>query len=104
MDIGMYSLGAKKGLTARKTVVPVNFRCVAPHAKTVSVAGDFNEWQPRAHPMRRQMDGSWLLQVALKHGHHHYRFLVDGKPTLDPRAHGVVRNEQGEQVSLICVS
>jgi hypothetical protein len=39
----------------------------------------------------------------LKAGHHHYQFLVDGKPMLDPRAHGVARNEQGEKVSMVSV-
>jgi len=34
--------------------------------------------------MKRQPDGAWLLQVQLNHGHHHYRFLVDGKTVLDP--------------------
>jgi hypothetical protein len=31
----------------------------------------------------------WFLQVELSHGHHEYRFLVDGKPVLDPHAAGV---------------
>lgn len=104
MDLGTYSLGTKKGFAARKTVVATNFRCVAPHAKTVFLAGDFNDWQPRAQPMRRQPDGAWLAQIQLNHGHHHYHFLVDGKPVLDPRAHGTVHNERNEKVSLICVS
>jgi hypothetical protein len=42
--------------------------------------------------------------VVLGHGHHHYQFLIDGKPTLDPRAQGIARNEQNEKVSLIAVS
>jgi hypothetical protein len=31
-------------------------------------------------------------------------FLVDGKPTLDPRAQGVAPNEANEKVSLLAVS
>ena len=54
--------------------------------------------------MQRQADGSWHLQVPLYHGHHHYHFLVDGKPALDPRAMGIARNEKNERVSLIAVS
>ena len=49
-------------------------------------------------------DGAWLVQIPLTHGHHHYQFLVDGKPTLDPRAQGIARNEQNEKVSLLSVS
>jgi 1,4-alpha-glucan branching enzyme len=41
--------------------------------------------------MQRRDDGWWFIQVMLIHGHHQYRFLVDGKPVLDPRAAGVGR-------------
>jgi hypothetical protein len=54
--------------------------------------------------MKQRPDGAWYLQTPLSHGHHHYQFLVDGKPVLDPRAQGVARNEKGEKVSLVSVS
>ena len=98
------SLFAPDRYSAKKTAKPVNFVCVAPSAKAVHLTGDFNDWDPAAHPMKRQPDGAWLLQLPLSHGHHHYRFLVDGKAVLDPRAHGVARDHQGEKVSLIAVS
>ncbi|HEX3719289.1 MAG TPA: isoamylase early set domain-containing protein [Verrucomicrobiae bacterium] len=87
-----------------KTVKPVNFVCVAPAAKKVTLVGDFNDWHPDAQPLKRQPDGSWTGQITLGHGHHHYQFLVDGKPTLDPRAQGIARNEANEKVSLLAVS
>jgi 1,4-alpha-glucan branching enzyme len=90
--------------SARKMAKPINFICAAPHAHQVHLSGDFNDWDPTAHPMRRQPDGNWLLQVHLSHGHHHYRFLVDGKPVLDPHAHGVARDHEGAKVSLLAVS
>jgi len=90
--------------SAKRMSKPVNFICVAPEAKEVHLLGDFNNWNPTAHPMKRQPDGGWLLQVPLHHGHHHYRFLVDGKPVLDPRAQGIARDQKGEKVSLIAVS
>jgi 1,4-alpha-glucan branching enzyme len=83
---------------------PVNFICVAPGAKHVNLVGDFNGWDPAANPMNRQPDGAWMLQVELHHGHHHYRFMVDGKPVLDPRAQGVGRDANGEKLSLLAVS
>ena len=33
------------------------FRVWAPHAESVSVVGDFNEWNPQAHKMTRLLDG-----------------------------------------------
>jgi 1,4-alpha-glucan branching enzyme len=90
--------------SAKNMAKPVNFFCAAPEATEVSLIGDFNDWQPDSHPMIQQPDGSWHLVVPLNHGHHHYQFLVDGKPTLDPRANGIARNEKNERVSLLAVS
>jgi hypothetical protein len=39
----------------------------------------------------------------LIHGHHQYRFLVDGKPVLDPQAAGVGRDQSNEEVSIAAV-
>jgi 1,4-alpha-glucan branching enzyme len=82
----------------------MNFICIAPTAQSVTLVGDFNQWNPHANPMKQQTDGGWLITVELKHGHHRYAFLVDGALTLDPRAQGITRNDQNERVSLIPVS
>ena len=31
----------------------VNFSLLAPQAESVSIAGDFNDWNPKSHPMKR---------------------------------------------------
>ena len=35
------------------------FRVWAPHAQSISVVGDFNEWSPTACPMHKVSDGIW---------------------------------------------
>ena len=90
--------------SAERTLHQVNFSCLAPSAKQVSLVGDFNQWNPLASPMHRMPDGGWVLSLAIYHGHHQYYFLIDGRPTLDPRSLGTVRNEQGEAASLVAVS
>lgn len=99
-----YSPLKPNGYSAKNVIKPVPFVCLAPEARAVNIAGDFNDWDPSAHPMKRMPDGAWRVELQLNHGHHHYLFLVDGKPTLDPRAQGVARNEKNEKVSLIAVS
>jgi 1,4-alpha-glucan branching enzyme len=99
-----YQLGGMKKYSAKNTIKPVNFLCTVPDAQSVTVIGDFNDWDPASHPMSRHYDGSWQLQISLSHGHHHYQFLVDGKPVLDPRAQGIARNLKGEKVSMLSVS
>ena len=96
--------GGLNRYSAKAQLKPINFYCHAPEAAAVFIIGDFNDWNPTAHPMERQYDGTWLIQVPLNHGHHHYLFLVDEKPVLDPRAQGIGRNELNEKVSLIAVS
>jgi 1,4-alpha-glucan branching enzyme len=98
------SFGLLKPLVPKKTLRALNFICNAPQAHSVSLVGDFNEWNPTAHPMKRMPDGAWLLNVELLHGHHRYAFSVDGTLTLDPRAQGIARDDNGARVSLIAVS
>lgn len=81
---------------------PVNFYCDAPQAGSVELEGDFSHWAPL--PMQRRVDGWWFLQVPLTHGHHQYRFRVDGEPAVDPRASGFGFNDAKEKVSLVAVS
>jgi len=88
--------------SANHAIKPVNFFCSAPGAGTVQLAGEFNRWHPIL--MARREDGWWFIQVWLPHGHHQYRFLVDGKPTLDEHAVGTARDDHDEPVSLIAVS
>ncbi|MBI1398058.1 MAG: 1,4-alpha-glucan branching protein GlgB [Betaproteobacteria bacterium] len=48
----------------REGVAGVRFACWAPNAERVSVIGDFNEWDGRAHPMTsRGASGVWELFV-----------------------------------------
>ena len=89
---------------AKQTLRAVNFICHAPEARSVSLVGDFNQWNQAAHRMKQQPDRAWFLIVELKHGHHRYAFLVDGQLTLDARAQGITRNDKNEHVSLMPVS
>ncbi len=90
--------------SAKKMAKPVNFACFAPKAHLVTLAGDFNHWDKASHPMNRQPDGAWTLQVQMNHGHHQYLFIVDGHATLDPKAQGIARDRHGNKVSMISVS
>ena len=90
--------------SAKRQQHHVTFFCDAPGAESVSLTGDFNGWDPAANPMGRTPDGRWMTSLELHHGYHRYLFLVDGKPTLDPNASGITRNDRNERVSLIAVS
>ncbi len=104
MQQPLRSIFAPDRYSAKRMTKPINFICRERQAKAVFLTGEFNGWDPVAHPMVRQPDGTWLLQVPLHHGHHQYCYLVDGKMVLDPHANGVARDPKGRKVSLLAVS
>ncbi len=51
----------------------------AGQAQSVSLCGDFNNWDPAANPMRRQKNGSFTLALDLPvGGTQRFRYLADG--------------------------
>ena len=83
---------------------PVHFYYQNREAKSVKLMGDFNDWDPNAHPMSQRPDGWWFIELPLTHGHHHYLFLVDGVATPDPHASGTVQISPSLKVSVAAVS
>ena len=73
----------------------VEFSFSAPQAKTVSVAGTFNRWNPAALSLKKDFQGNWKGFTSLKPGRYQYRLVVDGKWTDDPKARETVPNEFG---------
>ncbi len=60
-------------------VTGVRFAVWAPNAETVSVAGDFNSWDTRRHPMRHRDAGVWeIFLPGVKPGDS-YKYLVRSK-------------------------
>ena len=52
----------------------------------VSLAGDFNGWNPRATPMQRRGDGTWVTTIEIPEGERRYKFVTDGENWhADPR-------------------
>lgn len=90
---------------AADTVKLVQFMLVAPNASTVSVVGDFNDWDPTATPLREAADaGVWTITVPLAAGRHQYVFMVNGTLwTPDPAAPLAVEDSFGMPNSVITV-
>ena len=63
----------------------VFFTFYAPRAKEVLLLGDFNNWDTKARPMKKDADGLWQKITYLYPGRYEYRFLVDDKWCCDPR-------------------
>lgn len=58
--------------------VPVPFSVEAAKAKRVTLAGEFNGWDPGGIALRKTDDGLWGVTIDLKPGKYEYKFLADG--------------------------
>jgi 1,4-alpha-glucan branching enzyme len=85
--------------------VYVRFIFYAPGARTVSVAGTFNQWDPSAAPLVPTGSlGVWTTTVALPQGQHQYAFLVDGVRWVSDPAAPTVDDGFGQRNSVVAVT
>jgi Glycogen recognition site of AMP-activated protein kinase len=79
----------------------VRFRLLAPGARGVALAGDFDGWQPQ--PMHRR-GAVWTLDMVLPPGLYHFAFRVDGQRWLVPDdAPGIADDGWGRRTASIVV-
>lgn len=83
-----------------------SFVVVAPRAATVSLVGDFNDWDAARTPMQRagKQASVWTAVLPLTPGRYRYAFLVDGVSWLaDPAAPAARDDEFGTPSSVVTV-
>jgi AMP-activated protein kinase-like protein len=85
-----------------KALRKAHLELVKPEAKSVFVAGSFNEWNPV--PLTRSNDGKWVGDLTGISGRHEYLFVVDGQWLPDPNARESVQNPFGGKNSVLIVS
>jgi len=67
--------------------------------RAVSVAGDFNNWDPFWHRLQETQPGEYHLSVQMPPGRHFYYFIVNGDRVLDPINQDSARDYEGYRVS-----
>lgn len=83
---------------ARKPGVkqPVVFEYFDPSASIVTLVADFNQWDPKIKPLKRDSGGLWKVTVRLAPGSYQYKFVVNGdRWEEDPLNLHRVMNEHG---------
>ena len=75
----------------------------APEAKGVNLAGDFNKWDSKTHPMKKGEDGVWKKIVMLYPGRYEYKFLVDSRWQTDPKNDQACKNCFGTQNNILTI-
>ena len=79
----------------------IKFKFEAPGAEEVMLAGDFNNWDYTATPLKKSKGTLWQREVALKPGRYEYRFVVDGGWVTDPNNNNRVWNGLGTENSVL---
>ncbi len=73
----------------------VSFGLFAPGKASVSLIGEFNDWDRAADPMQPVTDGWWYLEKQLGSGSHTYQFAVDGEIVIsDPYARSLAEDSE----------
>ena len=80
----------------------VKFSIKLPKAKKVSIAGDFNRWDPEALALVQKPGGRWEAILPLPPGRYKYLCRADGQDTLDP-LNPETDMENGRKVSVLTV-
>lgn len=83
----------------------IQFVLVAPKAVSVSLVGDFNDWDRARTPLKSSnAGGMWSVTLPLPPGRHRYAFVVDGKQwVVDPAAPRAIEDDFGSPNSVVTV-
>ena len=93
-----------KKKAAGKMTKEVSFQFATDAGSEVFVAGAFNGWDFKKHPMRDNPNsGVYKATVALAPGRYEYKFVVNGEWRVDPNCPEWVPNEHGTLNSVMSV-
>ena len=81
-----------------------SFSIEAPVAKEVILLGDFNQWDPKVHPMENDGNGVWAKSIMISPGKYEYKFLIDGQWKEDPGNEQTCPNRFGTMNSILNLS
>lgn len=70
----------KKNIKGIEDKIQVTFETDQfPQASSVTIAGEFNDWNPQSHALKQRKDGVWSITLRLsREREYQYRFVVNG--------------------------
>lgn len=108
VEVQVPAIPAQTLATSTKQEEPkifVRLVLLQPGARSVSVAGDFNGWDPAQTKLERSDGGVWTTTIPLKPGRYQYMFVIDGKQWVaDPLAPEETTDGFGAQNAVLDVA
>ena len=92
---------AKTKLVPKMKRQKVTFIFESTEAGEIFLSGDFNNWNPKTHPMKNDGTGRWKRTMMMPPGKYDYKFLADGKWIEDPRNDQICPNSFGTYNSVL---
>ncbi|RAJ15152.1 isoamylase early set domain-containing protein [Olleya aquimaris] len=87
-------MAIKKQFLKSKPVCKVTFTVPAEDAKKVTVAGNWNNWNTKAEPLKKLKNGTFKGTVDLEAGKaYEFKYVVDGKWQNDTQADAYAWND-----------
>jgi 1,4-alpha-glucan branching enzyme len=87
-------MAIKKQFLKSKPVCKVTFTVPAEEANSVSVVGDFNEWNTEATELKKLKNGSFKGTVDLETANsYEFRYVIDGTYVNDEQADAYAWND-----------
>jgi 1,4-alpha-glucan branching enzyme len=87
-------MAIKKQYLKSKPVCKVTFTVPAKEANEVVVAGNWNEWNATAEPLKKLKNGTFKTTVDLESGSsYEFKYIVDGEWQNDEQADAYAWNE-----------
>jgi 1,4-alpha-glucan branching enzyme len=91
----------KKAYIQNGSICQVTFRlphAAAPDARHVSVVGDFNNWDPAVHSLKKLKNGDFTAKIKLQSGRdYQFRYWIDSQRwENDWQADSYVQNPSGD--------
>lgn len=96
LHLGLYRLLDEDGRTAR-------FIFRGDRGESVTVCGDFDNWDPFLFQMPETSPGVYELSLALEPGKHYYTFVYRGEAITDPLNPQKAATLEGKEVSVLAV-
>ena len=82
----------------------IEFTFSAPKAKKVCLAGDFNDWNVKSMPMKKDAGGTWRIRLKLASGRYEFKYVVDGIWAQDMSCSGTAPNSFGSCNNVIGIA